>query len=578
MLLIKKVIWIFGFLSFHFSIQLYSQDIQRYRDDAKGDLQYRRQGIMDGNLVRTLFDNCGMIGQWPNQPSGEWPKASGHSYLDGLCVLIASEVKAPGNEQIIHPLETYYREWVDKDPVTGALWTLTPVPGYANPNSQTPAISADPNSWPSEWPAALGLGSDWNGSWYGYFGKNILNADLETFYVMDDSKDYEWTRQPYNFFPIASDLARGGLGLRVEVRGFQWSNPLTADVIFWQYDVTNISDNDYDNTCFGIFTDPGVGGIYDSGDDCGSFDTELDLVYAFDSNGFGVPNNWKTGLIGYAYLESPGNPWDGFDNDVDGMIDERQDDGIDNDNDWKVITDDVGTDGLPNTYDFGEGDGMPSNGEPNFDKTDKHESDQIGLTAVSIYRLGDGGVGGGWPKDDETMWLKMQAGTFDTSLQNSNISIVFSSGTFPFKQGSREKYSMALLFGENFDDLALNKNNAQSIYDRNYNFTPDSTTNVNEESSNNCNKYSILQNYPNPFNPTTTINYNLQSDGIVTVKIFDMLGREVKTLVNDYKNAGSYSVVWDGKDNYTNEVCSGIYFYDIKFGDNVITKKMILIR
>ncbi|MDZ7764154.1 MAG: hypothetical protein U5K00_06960 [Melioribacteraceae bacterium] len=180
----------------------------------------------------------------------------------------------------------------------------------------------------------------------------------------------------------------------------------------------------------------------------------LDLTYAFDDDGRGAPGGWQTGYYGYAYLESPGNPWDGIDNDFDEMIDERRDDGIDNDGDWvgyldlngngqwdpeenEPLNNDVGRDGLgpfdPNYPgpDDGEGDGVPTDGEPNFDRTDKDESDQIGLTSMSIYRLGDGGTGGGWPKDDEQMWQRMQSNNFDTSLQRANISMVFASGTFP---------------------------------------------------------------------------------------------------------------------------------------------------
>ena len=60
----------------------------------------------------------------------------------------------------------------------------------------------------------------------------------------------------------------------------------------------------------------------------------LDLAYCFDDDGLGVPGNWQTGYYGYAYLESPGNGTNGIDDDDDGMIDERRDDGIDNDGDW----------------------------------------------------------------------------------------------------------------------------------------------------------------------------------------------------------------------------------------------------
>ncbi len=467
---------------------------QLYRDEPKGNIQFRREGVMDGNQIRTLFYNNGEVGQWPYQPSGEWPKGSGHSYLDGVCVLIASEVTAPGNGQTIHPLETSYREWMDKDPSTGEIWGLEPVPGYVNPSSTKPAINTDPKSWPDFWPVALNLTPEWNGYWYGYFGRGVLNSDFETFFVMDDSRDKEFTRTPFNYYPIASDLDRGGLGLRVEVRGFQWSHVLAEDIIFWHYDIVNISDFNYPTTLFGFYTDCGVGGTDDSEDDNASFDLRLDLAYCYDSNGLGVPDNWQTGYYGYAYLESPGNGFDGIDNDEDGMMDERRDDEIDNDGDWipysdlngngqwdpdenEPLNNDVGRDGVgpfDRQYtgpDEGEGDGLPTDGEPNFDKTDKDESDQIGLTAVSIYRLGQGGTGGGWPKDDESMWLKMTAGTFDTSLQRANISMVFASGPFPLYQNLRERFSMALVFGENLDDIMFNKETVQQIYNANYNFS-----------------------------------------------------------------------------------------------------------
>jgi len=465
----------------------------KYRSDPYGNVQYRKEGLMDGNLVRTLFYNNGEVAQWPFSPSGEWPKGSGHNYLDGVCVLIASEVQTQGG--IVHPLETSYREWTDKDPVTGEVWGLEPVPGYALPSSEKPAINSDPTSWPETWPTVLpNITPEWNGFWYGYFGRGVNNADFETFFVMDDSRDGEFSRPPYNYFPIASDQNRKGLGLRVEVRGFQWSHVLAEDIIFWHYDIVNISDNTYQKTYFGFYTDTGVGGSGDNSDDNASFDTKIDLAYAYDDDGFGAPGRFLTGYYGYAYLESPGDATNGTDDDEDGMVDERRDDGIDNDGDWisyfdlnnngqwdadenEPLNNDVGQDGVgpfdPQYIapDAGEGDGIPTDGEPNFDKTDKDESDQIGLTSLSIYRLGDGGTGGGWPKDDEQMWLRMQKANYDTSLQRANISMVFASGTFPLQQNLRERFSMALVFGSNFEDMVFNKETVQQIYNANYNFS-----------------------------------------------------------------------------------------------------------
>jgi hypothetical protein len=470
-----------------------NDEIEAYRSDPYGDIQYRREGLMDGNLVRTLFYNNGEVGQWPFSPSGEWLKGTGHDYLDGVAVLIAAEVSTDGG--VVHPLETSYREWMDRDPINGTIWGLESVPGYANASSENPAISTNPDSWPASWPNALpNVDANWDGSWYGYFGRGVMNADFETFFVMDDSKDGEFAGPPYNYHPIANDHERQGLGIRVETRGFQWSHVLAEDIIFWHYDIVNLSDNNYEKTFFGFYTDTGVGGSDDNQDDNASYDIILDLAYAFDDDGYGSPGRWKTGYIGYAYLESPGNSFDNFDNDDDGMVDESRADGIDNDNDWVTYSDlnengkwdaeeneplnnDVGQDGVGPfdaqyvAPDIGEGDGVPTDGEPNFDKLDKDESDQIGLTSLSIYRLGDGGTGGGWPKDDESMWLKMQTANFDTSLQRANISMVFASGAFPLKLNGRDRFSMALLYGEDLEDLFFNKETVQQIYNSNYNFS-----------------------------------------------------------------------------------------------------------
>ncbi len=498
-MLLKKIAFLLLLLIPSLFAQV-TEEIEAYRNDPYGDIQYRREGLMDGNLVRTLFYNNGEVGQWPFSPSGEWLKGTGHDYLDGVCVLIAAEVTTDGG--VVHPLETSYREWMDRDPINGTIWGLEPVPGYANASSEDPSISTNPDSWPADWPSALpNVDDDWNGYWYGYFGRGVKNADFETFFVMDDSKDGEFAGPPYNFHPVANDHDRQGLGLRVETRGFQWSHVLAEDIIFWHYDIVNLSDNDYEKTFFGFYTDTGVGGSDDNQDDNASYDTDIDLAYAFDDDGYGAPGRWKTGYIGYAYLESPGNAFDDIDNDNDGMLNESRSDGIDNDNDWisysdlngngkwdadenEPLNNDVGQDGVGPfdaqylAPDEGEGDGMPTDGEPNFDRTDKDESDQIGLTSLSIYRLGDGGTGGGWPKDDESMWLKMQAANFDTSLQRSNISMVFASGAFPLKVNARDRFSMALLFGEDLDDLFFNKETVQQIYNSNYNFSkpPDKPT------------------------------------------------------------------------------------------------------
>ena len=85
--------------------------------------------------------------------------------------------------------------------------------------------------------------------------------------------------------------------------------------------------------------------------------------------------------------------------------------------------------------------------------------------------------------------------------------------------------------------------------------------------------YSLSQNYPNPFNPTTKINFALPKQGLVTLKIYDILGREVRTLVNEIKTAGNYTV-----DFNASEFASGVYFYRLQSEGFTDIKKMMLVK
>lgn len=101
----------------------------------------------------------------------------------------------------------------------------------------------------------------------------------------------------------------------------------------------------------------------------------------------------------------------------------------------------------------------------------------------------------------------------------------------------------------------------------------DFVTGVKDKKNNLPTSFSLNQNYPNPFNPTTTINYSVPKSGFVTLKVYDVLGREVTTLVNENKPIGNYSVQINAS-----KLVSGIYFYRMQAGDFVQTKKLILLK
>jgi hypothetical protein len=91
-------------------------------------------------------------------------------------------------------------------------------------------------------------------------------------------------------------------------------------------------------------------------------------------------------------------------------------------------------------------------------------------------------------------------------------------------------------------------------------------------------QYILHQSYPNPFNPVTTLRYDLPENSFVNITIYDMLGKEIKTLINQTQDAGYRSVIWNATNNYGKPVSAGIYLYQIQAGEYMQTKKMVLLK
>lgn len=184
-----------------------------------------------------------------------------------------------------------------------------------------------------------------------------------------------------------------------------------------------------------------------------------------ESQGADVPG------IGYTYLYTGYKCVNyftgaGLDNN---MLDERRDDGIDNDGDWyeDIEKNDLGADGKEFTGDTGEGDGVPTHGEPCFDETDIDETDMLGLTSFTLYIWQD------MPHyEDDLVWQNTIPGRLDNLLQNDNIELLWGSGYFPMAPGATERFSMGLMAGEGTtpDDLIENKYWFAETYNQNYLF------------------------------------------------------------------------------------------------------------
>ena len=307
---------------------------------AQSGREFRRSAIMRGNLVKTVYGNWGVIGQPDEKGSrGAWIYDN-NGYIGDVSPLVGVEVTAPdtaGKMVTFHSVITcpISRPTLNNEQSPkGEAWTFEPKSGFFNELQQGVALYSDPESWPAIWPDKLADVDDpgWPGSWNGFFGKTTT-ASEETYFVMDDNKDEEFNNPEFNkwgvaFKPDSMNVLRNGMGIEVKVRAMQWRDFLAQDNIFWLYEITNKSKVDYAQVVFGMLVGTYVGvssteDYQEYEDDYSFYDVEEDIVFTADFDD-DVSRNplWKgdVGVVGYAFLESPGNEKDGIDNDGDSDI------------------------------------------------------------------------------------------------------------------------------------------------------------------------------------------------------------------------------------------------------------------
>ena len=91
-------------------------------------------------------------------------------------------------------------------------------------------------------------------------------------------------------------------------------------------------------------------------------------------------------------------------------------------------------------------------------------------------------------------------------------------------------------------------------------------------------EFTLLQNYPNPFNPETTIEYMVPERERIVIKIYNLMGKEVRILVDEQNQPGHYRIIWDGRDEQGEKVASGVFIYRMRAGQFVSMKKLVLMR
>lgn len=267
----------------------------------------RREGIMDGNNIRTVFYNYGSIGRPNTEPSIEWPRGSTHGYAYEFGPLIgALVVDASGDTVPI--VSDALIDGGDRAP-GGKVWGWQPLPQYQNTNAATPAMSNNPASWPqlrspeNPFYNVNATSDEDRFLWNGLDTLGQVSADLEAFWVMDDRDNDE-----FEYYPFIEDSSRRGLGVELHCRLMQFSASLAEDIIFYIIEIKNVSDKRLDKVVAGMFGDPHIGGPGDFGDDFAGFDESINMVYSWDKEGSGNDYSlpWEDlGWLGFKFLESP---------------------------------------------------------------------------------------------------------------------------------------------------------------------------------------------------------------------------------------------------------------------------------
>ncbi|MGE5315917.1 MAG: hypothetical protein ACM3Q4_14585, partial [Acidobacteriota bacterium] len=375
--------------------------------------------VIQGNKIKTIIYNYSSISNptaTANVTDLVW-NGLGYGYEFGP--LVGSKVPKAGSQtDSVKIVSEGFNAGADGEyGPDGTKWGWLPKAGYSAPGQ--PDIAS--------WGARAKVGNDlrlrppsWPESWYNsvlgqyvypsYLGGNSTVPDEEVYYAVDD-----WTKKEWAYYPFPDDSTKRGLGVNLEVRTFQYSNPLAEDIIFLVYTVENPSPKVLDKVFFGMFGDPHIGGQNNYSDDAASFiparegtvfkngvdltyvngiltsGRSRNLVYAWDPDNKGDIATITPGYFGYKFLESPTNSRDQIDNDDDGLTDEDpfNDKGVyldngtmtsrisdlakyrafygepkphwsgDENGNWDVTRDDVGIDGIAGTGDEGEGNGVP---------------------------------------------------------------------------------------------------------------------------------------------------------------------------------------------------------------------------
>jgi hypothetical protein len=383
----------------------------------------------------------------------------------------------------------------------------------------------------------------------------VKNAKETIFYCMTDA-DFWYHNSAEGF--------GGGtqpLGAEVHMTAWAYDSPGLKDVQFISFDIINKSTNVWNAVKTAIISDPDLGFAVDDYIGC---DTTLKLGFCYNADNYDDVYGINPPAVGIAILRSPLN---------------------------RSISPNAFL-GLTNfTSFFGSMVGIQCETDPNGepypaylmlsglkkDSTCYLDPTHTPYKKTKILYSGDPETNTGWTeyKGRIENCGHDSTGVPQIPVPPSDMRFILGSGAdnFNILPGESQKFVIAQLIARgssNLNSVSVLKYltaTVKTFYENNF------PININQVSSTIPDKFELMQNYPNPFNPSTIIRFQIKDSRFVTLKVYDILGKEIETLINGNLKAGIYETQFSG-----NRLASGVYFYKLAAGDFTTVKRMVLLK
>jgi len=512
------------------------------------------------NNINSLFNYNGIFDQdvsTQNKAGFEWPKGTGKTaiFTAGLCIA------AYMNGQLREAMASYTGEYRPGSCSNGNYYYNDYFKIYKVKRSDNPQQNWDWMNWGQMVPyGAPYIDVNNNNVYEPLIDTPGVKYAYETMFLcMTDANPESHS--------AGEGFGGGTLPLGAEVHMTAWTpiNFNLENVQFVSFDIINKSGSAWNKVKMGIVSDPDVG---DSNDDYIGCDTSRQLAYGYNADNDDIIYGVAPPAVGFQLLRGPLN---------------------------RSVTPNIRLRMLTFGYFTNAGAGGPicetkPNGEPyaaylmmsgyKKDSTCWLDPNQNPYKKTRFVYPGNPESPFDWHEQRGSIQNcnRDSTGTYISVNPSGDRRLYFTAGAdnFNIQPGESQKFVIAQLIARgssNKNSVTVLKSLSETVW--NY-YAQNFPIGINQISNSLPEAYSLFQNYPNPFNPVTTIKYQIPKNNMVTLKVYDALGREVETLVNEIQHAGTYEVQFPG--NAKLNLASGIYFYKLTSGDFSAVKRMVLIK